>query len=96
MIEELEHMGDTCDKTEDGVYLLSHACLIPVQVVLINKIDAEKYPWISVIRKKISDEEVLRFFQQLSGVSEGRYMEKAIEVTDLVIRRLPEKKVCIK
>ena len=88
MIEELEHMGYTCDKTEEGVYLLSHVCLIPVQVVLINKLDAEKYPWISVIRKKISEEEAIRFLNQLSGVNEGRYMEKVIEVTDLVIRRL--------
>ena len=51
MIEQLAGMGYTCDKAEEGVYLLSHTHLIPVQVVLIDKIDAEKYPWISVIRR---------------------------------------------
>ena len=88
VIEQLVDMGYTCGKTEEGVYLLSHTHLIPVQVVLIDQIDVEEYPWISVIRKKISDEDALRVLHRLSGVCTDRYKEKAREVTDLIIRRL--------
>lgn len=88
MIEELVNMGYTLTKDEDGVYLLSHRGMIPVQVVLIHEIDKEKYPWISAIKDKVSDADARRVLEQIADVSEGRYVAKAREVTDLIIRRL--------
>lgn len=90
MIEELKRMGYTCDKTEEGVFLLSHDAFIPIQVVLINRIDEERYPWISAIRMEVSGSDVDRVLGLLDSVGYGVYAEKAKEVTDLIIRRLEE------
>ena len=88
IIEKLKRVGYTIRLIEDGVYLLQHEELIDIQIVLVPKIDPVQYPWITMIRKQLSNERIADVIRQVERLQDSRYEELAETVTDLILRRL--------
>ena len=87
IVEQLKCLDYTMVNREKGVYYFEHSKLIDVQIVLLNEIDYEKYPWMSLVQKKLSEDRVDGIADLISNIANPAYREKAAEVTDLVIER---------
>ena len=68
--------------------MLQHEELIDIQIVLVPKIDPVQYPWITMIRKQLSNERIADVIRQVERLQDSRYEELAETVTDLILRRL--------
>lgn len=89
LIKELKELGYTEAQVEEGILFFTNPINIDVQIVIISEIEDEKYPWISLIKKRISEDRINNISNQLRDVEDDRvYIAKAREVTDLVVRRL--------
>lgn len=89
LIKELEALGYTMKHVEKGILFLENPQNIDIQIVIIREIEDEKYPWMSLIKKRISEERINGICNQLNYIESDEILNaKAREVTDLVIRRL--------
>ncbi|MBR6223677.1 MAG: hypothetical protein IKQ71_09585 [Lachnospiraceae bacterium] len=87
IVEQLKSLDYTMVKREEGVYYFEHSTLFDVQVILLNKVDHKKYPWMSLVQKKLSEDRVDGIADLINNIANPIYREKAAEVTDLVIER---------
>ncbi len=87
LVEELKSMDYTMVNREEGIFYFEHSALFPVQVVLLNKVDHVKYPWMSLVQKKLSVDRVDGIADLIRNVTDPVYLGKASEVTDLVVER---------
>ena len=90
VIAQLAKLGYRLTEVETGIYLLRHGILPDVQIVLLHQIDPQKYPWLSLIRKRLPEERIDDVLRKIEELEDPAHRELALTVTDLILRRMKE------
>jgi hypothetical protein len=97
LIKELKDLGYTEEQVEEGILFFTNPINIDVQIVIINRIDTKKYPWITLIQKEHSNEQLeerlAKVSNEISHVKNmEEYRERILEVIRFITKQYDDKK----